>query len=46
MHGHAWGLGDAKLKLRAAFKRWLAWALTMPKDDLKYSSIDAELNCC
>jgi hypothetical protein len=41
--GYAADLPDAKRKLRAAFERWLEWAEAMPKDDLKYLSIAAEL---
>ena len=43
MSGFARDLLDAKAQLRAAFDRWLAWAEAMPKDDLKYPSIAAEL---
>jgi len=43
MSGFARDLLDAKAQLRAAFDRWLEWAEAMPKDDLKYPSIAAEL---
>jgi hypothetical protein len=42
MHGSA-TLADAKTKLRAAFDRWIEWAEAMPRDDLKYPRIAAEL---
>ena len=43
MSGFARDLLDAKVQLRMAFDRWLEWAKAMPKDDLKYPSIAAEL---
>ena len=43
MHGYAEGFVDARTKLRAAFDRWLEWALAMPRGDMKYLRISAEL---
>lgn len=43
MQGHASGLDDVKVKLRAAFERWLEWALAMPSTDLKHPSISSEI---
>jgi len=43
MHGYAATLADAKTKLRAAFDCWIEWAEAMPRDDLKYPRIAAEL---
>jgi hypothetical protein len=43
MHGHAAGFSEAKTKLRAAFNSWVEWAEAVPKDDLKYPSVAAQL---
>jgi len=43
MHGYAAGFSEAKTKLRAAFNSWVEWAEAVRKDDLKYSSVAAQL---
>ncbi len=42
IHGYADSLPDAKVKLRAAFDVWLAWAKAVPPEDPKYRWIAAE----
>src|SRR5215207_1476440 len=43
MHGYAAGFSEAKTKLRAAFNSWVEWAEAVPKNDLKYPSLAAQL---
>jgi hypothetical protein len=41
--GYAESFDDAKAKFRAGFDRWLEWAWAMPRGDMKYPRISAEL---
>ncbi|WP_068018928.1 hypothetical protein [Rhodoplanes sp. Z2-YC6860] len=43
MYGHTETLEEARAKLRETFDRWLAWARSVSKDDLKYRDITTEL---
>jgi hypothetical protein len=42
-HGTADSFDDAKIKFRFAFDHWHDWALAMPRGDMKYPRISAEL---
>ena len=34
---------DARARLRVAFDHWLAWALAIPRGDMKYERLSTEL---
>jgi hypothetical protein len=34
---------DARARFRKAFDRWLAWALAIPRGDMKYEPVSAQL---
>jgi hypothetical protein len=42
-HGTADSFDDAKIKFRFAFDHWHDWALAMPRGDMKYPRVSAEL---
>ena len=42
-HGNADSLDNAKIKFRCAFDHWHDWALAMPRGDMKYPRVSAEL---
>jgi hypothetical protein len=41
--GDADSFADARVRLRAAFDRWLEWAFAVPRSDMKYPRITIEL---
>jgi hypothetical protein len=43
LHGYATSFEDARAKFRVAFDHWLEWALEVPRGDMKYPRISAEL---
>jgi hypothetical protein len=43
LNGQAVDLKSARVNIRAAFDKWLAWALTVPSGDLKFTVLDAHL---
>lgn len=43
MKGYTRSLNEAKADFRQAFNVWLAWAIAMPRWDLKRSQIDKNL---
>jgi hypothetical protein len=43
LHGAAQSYEEAQTKLRAAFKTWLAWALTAPETHLSYTQVRKDL---
>jgi hypothetical protein len=42
-HGTADSFDDAQIKFRFAFDHWHDWALAMPRGDMKYPRVSAEL---
>jgi hypothetical protein len=42
-HGTADSFDDAKIKFRFAFDHWHDWALALPRGDMKYPRVSAEL---
>jgi hypothetical protein len=43
LNGHAADLKSARERLRVAFDKWIAWALSVPPGDLKFSVLDIHL---